>query len=103
MFPLVKELRFAVPWGHLAAKAWGNCDGLPVLCLHGWLDNANSFDRLVPLLPKDHHYVALEFSGHGLSSHLPQGVRYQHIDYVTDVHRVVTGKQNLIFNADNIH
>ncbi|XP_073442787.1 serine hydrolase-like protein 2 isoform X2 [Dendrobates tinctorius] len=87
---LLKELRFKVPWGHLAAKAWGPSEGRPILCLHGWLDNANTFDRLIPLLPNEYYYVALDFSGHGLSSHMPKGVRYQHMDYVTDVHRVVT-------------
>ncbi|KAM8931193.1 serine hydrolase-like protein 2 [Pelodytes ibericus] len=90
MSALLKELRFSVPWGHLAAKAWGTGEGNPVLCLHGWLDNANTFDRLIPLLPQNNHYVALDFSGHGLSSHLPLGMRYQHMDYLTDVHRVVT-------------
>ncbi|XP_069823437.1 serine hydrolase-like protein 2 [Dendropsophus ebraccatus] len=87
---LLKELRFKVPWGHLAAKAWGPSEGRPILCLHGWLDNANTFDRLIPLLPQEYYYVALDFSGHGQSSHLPIGMRYQHLDYLTDVHRVVT-------------
>ncbi|XP_056384049.1 serine hydrolase-like protein 2 [Hyla sarda] len=87
---LLKELRFSVPWGHLAAKAWGPSEGRPILCLHGWLDNANTFDRLIPLLPKDNYYVSLDFSGHGQSSHMPIGMRYQHLDYLTDVHRVVT-------------
>ncbi|XP_053325066.1 serine hydrolase-like protein 2 [Spea bombifrons] len=90
MSALLKELRFSIPWGHLAAKSWGPSEGQRVLCLHGWLDNANTFDRLIPLLPKDYHYVALDFSGHGMSSHIPQGMRYQHLDYVTDIHRVVT-------------
>lgn len=49
---LMSELKLAVPWGHIAAKIWGPQQGSPVLCLHGWLDNANSFDRLIPLLPK---------------------------------------------------
>ncbi|KAM9324494.1 serine hydrolase-like protein 2 [Gastrophryne carolinensis] len=84
------ELRFKVPWGHLAAKAWGPATGRPVLCLHGWLDNANTFDKLIPLLPKENYYVALDFSGHGQSSHLPEGVRYQHQDYLSDVHRVTS-------------
>ncbi|XP_075712696.1 serine hydrolase-like protein 2 isoform X2 [Rhinoderma darwinii] len=86
---LLKELRFKVPWGYLAAKAWGSSKGRPVMCLHGWLDNANTFDRLIPLLPQEYYYVALDFSGHGQTSHLPEGIRYQHLDYVTDIHRVV--------------
>ncbi|KAM4022312.1 serine hydrolase-like protein 2 isoform 2-T4 [Anomaloglossus baeobatrachus] len=41
-------------------------------------------------LLKEYYYVALDFSGHGQSSHLPKGMRYQHMDYMSDVHRVVT-------------
>jgi pimeloyl-ACP methyl ester carboxylesterase len=55
-----------------------------ILCLHGWLDNAASFNRLAPLLlldsksslPKEQQQqqqpmeiVALDFPGHGLSHH----------------------------------
>lgn len=49
---LHSELKVAVPWGHIALKVWGSQKNPPVLCLHGWLDNANSFDRLIPLLPQ---------------------------------------------------
>ncbi|XP_069765952.1 serine hydrolase-like protein [Narcine bancroftii] len=88
---LCHELRLAVPWGHIAAKAWGCPDGWPVLCLHGWADNANSFDRLIPLLPEDFYYVALDFPGHGLSSHRPAGVQYYFPEYVADVRRIAAG------------
>ncbi|NWY43160.1 SEHL2 protein, partial [Sylvia atricapilla] len=87
------ELKFLVPWGHVAAKAWGHSEGHPVLCLHGWLDNANTFDKLIPLLPRDCYYVAMDFSGHGLSSHRPAGCPYHFLDYVTDVRRVVAALQ----------
>ncbi|XP_043737710.1 serine hydrolase-like protein 2 isoform X6 [Cervus elaphus] len=85
---LISELKLAVPWGHIAAKAWGSHQAAPVLCLHGWLNNANSFDRLIPLLPKDFHYVAMDFGGHGLSSHYSQGFPYYHQNFVSEVRRV---------------
>ena len=39
------------------------------LCLHGWLDNANSFVPMMPYLP-DMDLVAVDLPGHGHSSHL---------------------------------
>lgn len=39
-----------------------------ILCLHGWLDNANSFKALLPLL-NDSDTVAIDLPGHGLSDH----------------------------------
>ncbi|XP_037369328.1 serine hydrolase-like protein 2 [Talpa occidentalis] len=85
---LLSELKLAVPWGHIAAKAWGSQQAPPILCLHGWLDNANSFDRLIPLLPKDFHYVAMDFGGHGLSSHYSPGLPYFHQNFVSEIRRV---------------
>ncbi|NXY57892.1 SEHL2 protein, partial [Callaeas wilsoni] len=90
---MFSELKFPVPWGHVAAKAWGSSEGHPVLCLHGWLDNANTFDKLIPLLPRGCYYVAMDFSGHGLSSHRPAGCSYHILDYVTDVCRVAAALQ----------
>ncbi len=47
---------------------WGNPEGLPVLALHGWLDNAASFTHLAPLL--EHcNVIAVDLPGHGLSGH----------------------------------
>ncbi|XP_041527997.1 serine hydrolase-like protein isoform X2 [Microtus oregoni] len=88
---LLSELKLAVPWGHIAVKVWGSQKNPPVLCLHGWLDNANSFDRLIPLLPQGFHYVAMDFGGHGLSSHHHPGFPYYHQSFVSDVRRVATG------------
>jgi pimeloyl-ACP methyl ester carboxylesterase len=57
---------------------------IPVLALHGWLDNAQSF---APLF--DHldglDVVALDLPGHGRSPHRPAGARYHFDDYVFDV------------------
>ncbi|KAH0616824.1 hypothetical protein JD844_028238 [Phrynosoma platyrhinos] len=92
MAGLVSELKFLVPWGHIAAKAWGSPQSRPVLCLHGWLDNANTFSKLIPLLPKDCYYMAIDFAGHGLSSHRPVGCPYYLIDHVSDVRRIAAGE-----------
>ena len=46
-----------------------------VLCLHGWLDNANSFRPLLPLMP-ELNAVAIDLPGHGRSGHLNQAVPY---------------------------
>lgn len=40
-----------------------------VLCLHGWLDNANSFLPMMSLLPEI-DLLAIDFPGHGFSDHL---------------------------------
>ncbi|HBO15754.1 MAG TPA: alpha/beta hydrolase [Porticoccaceae bacterium] len=50
----------------LAAKEWGSPDSRPVIALHGWLDNAATFDRMLPSM-SDLHVVALDAAGHGLS------------------------------------
>lgn len=77
-----KEISFLVPWGHVAAKAWGCPTNPPVLCLHGIMDNAGSFDRLIALLPKTYYYVCIDLPGHGLSSHFPPGVALSFFNYV---------------------
>jgi pimeloyl-ACP methyl ester carboxylesterase len=55
---------FALPAYRLAAVEWGA--GSPCLALHGWLDNAGSFNLLAPRLTGC-HIVALDAAGHGLS------------------------------------
>jgi pimeloyl-ACP methyl ester carboxylesterase len=79
-----EEIEIEIPYLRLAARAWGPETGLPVLALHGWLDNAASFDRLAPLLP-ELRLIALDLPGHGLSDHRPAGVHYHFIDFVPDV------------------
>lgn len=52
----------------LAGLAWGPADGTPVLALHGWMDHADSFAVLAPLL-EGCRVVALDLSGQGQSAH----------------------------------
>jgi len=78
------ELTLAGISGDIAALAVGDRSNPPVLALHGWLDNAATFQRLMPLL--NHYYiVALDFAGHGRSAHRPVGTKYHMADYIADV------------------
>ncbi|MFT0519281.1 alpha/beta fold hydrolase [Pseudomonas faucium] len=52
----------------IAVRCWGPQDGMPVLALHGWLDNAASFERLAPML-EGCFVVAPDLVGHGRSDH----------------------------------
>ncbi|XP_042341803.1 serine hydrolase-like protein isoform X2 [Plectropomus leopardus] len=89
----VSELSLPVPWGEIRGKVWGPDHGRPVLCLHGWADNCGTFNTLIPLLPKECKYVAVDLAGHGLSSHRPAGVFYNFPAYLMDVRRVVEALQ----------
>lgn len=82
--PAGASLSIATPIGTLAAKLWGPEAGRPLLALHGWLDNAASFDRLAPRLPGS-RIVALDLPGHGASDHHPPGVPYAFVDLVAEV------------------
>lgn len=67
-----------------SAKRWGVPGKRKVLGLHGWLDNAATFDRLAPLL-KGIDLISLDFAGHGFSDHRSDGIRYHYVDYISDV------------------
>jgi pimeloyl-ACP methyl ester carboxylesterase len=60
----------------LAGLSWGNPGGRPLLALHGWLDNAASFSVMAPLL-EQHHVVAVDLTGHGLSANRSADAGYQ--------------------------
>lgn len=71
-----------------AVRITGAADAPPVLALHGWQDNAASFEVLAPLLPA-YRIVAPDFPGHGLSSARPLSAPYYIWSYVTEIRAVV--------------
>ncbi|XOV78747.1 MAG: alpha/beta fold hydrolase [Aestuariibacter sp.] len=72
----------------LSALTFGNPEGYPVLCLHGWLDNAASFQPLAPFL-EEFQLLALDLPGHGHSGHRSLGAHYHLLDNITDLHELV--------------
>lgn len=61
-----QALHWTIDGLRIAGLAWGEPSAPPVLALHGWLDNANSFAVLAPLL-EGHYVVAIDLTGHGQS------------------------------------
>lgn len=78
----VEEFEYTFPWGKLAGKWWGSKDIRPIVLLHGWQDNAGSFDTLVPLLPTNFSYLAIDLPGHGRTAHIPDAMNYNILDYI---------------------
>lgn len=68
------------------AKTWGDPNNNNrILAIHGWLDNANTFDKIAPLLSKKHYVVAIDLAGHGLSNHREANGDYYMWDYAIDI------------------
>lgn len=60
-----------------------------IVALHGWQDNAGSFDTLIPLLPESVYIISIDLPGHGLSSHLPPGSPYHDLVFMMELKRVI--------------
>jgi len=60
-------------------------NGVPVIAIHGWLDNAASFEPLSQYLAVSRPFYALEMPGHGLSQHRSDASTYHLVDNVVDV------------------
>ncbi|GBF44241.1 hydrolase or acetyltransferase [Leptospira ellinghausenii] len=67
---------------------WGNPQGIPILCFHGWLDNANSFAPLAPYFP-EYRFISIDFPGHGKSSHKPENTVYYFAEYALEIVSIV--------------
>ena len=83
-----------IPGFSIACKSWGNPDAPLILALHGWLDNANSFDLLAPYLSDNFYLVAIDLPGHGFSSHLPSGCYYHLIDGIFTIVQIIDALQH---------
>ncbi len=88
----MRERDFEVYGRRLAALEWGEPGGVPVLALHGWLDNAASFRPLAETLMSldaPLHIVALDMAGHGQSDHRAADGEYNAWSDLPDIEAVV--------------
>jgi pimeloyl-ACP methyl ester carboxylesterase len=69
----------------LHAMQWNAEGPVPVLFLHGWMDNGRGWDWVIEALPDSVRAIALDFRGHGQSGHLAEGAVYHYPDYLMDV------------------
>ncbi|KAI8854581.1 Alpha/Beta hydrolase protein [Chytridium lagenaria] len=95
------SLSISVPSGiELQAKVWGRAPpdhvdaaskaSSCVLAVHGWLDNANSWDLIAPKLAECGAYVVcVDLPGHGHSEHRHQQGGYYLWDMVDDLLGIV--------------
>lgn len=70
-----RDTTFSVDGLSIAARLHGE-GGLPAIALHGWLDNAASFEALGQRLAGEVQLLAPDLSGHGLSEHKPASGSY---------------------------
>jgi pimeloyl-ACP methyl ester carboxylesterase len=75
-----KEIKVPLPWGEIRGQIFENGDSktkTPIIAVHGYLDNSNSFRPLAPYLcEKEFYLIAIDLPGHGFSSRMPTGVPY---------------------------
>jgi len=94
----IKEVNFTVGLMSLQGIVCGseNQQDNIVLCLHGWLDNAASFMPLMPYLQSelpDKKFIAIDWPGHGKSSHKSLDAHYHFVDWVYDLLQLFESNQ----------
>lgn len=88
----MQQVRFALPALSLAGWQQGSADQQLTLCLHGWLDNADSFLPLSAQL-SEFNLVAIDLPGHGQSQHRSPDAHYHFLDWIYDVATLIKTQQ----------
>jgi len=83
-----QDLEFPLANITLRGVGYGDPSKPMILALHGWLDNALSFQPIAGYL-SDYYILALDITGHGLSSHRSNGAHYHLIDFAYDLHELI--------------
>lgn len=80
----MQEVTLSLPSITLSGLQSG--DKPKILCLHGWLDNAASFQALMQAMP-DTPMLAVDWPGHGKSQW--RSGPYHFVDWVEDVYQII--------------
>jgi pimeloyl-ACP methyl ester carboxylesterase len=78
------ERDFSVRGLQIRVKHWHMDAPVKIIALHGWLDNAASFDVLAPLLPNC-SIAAIDLPGQGFSDKRPASATYHLWDDLVDI------------------
>ncbi len=84
----VREYRLELRHCDCAILEWGPEEGVPILALHGWLDNAATFENLAPRL-NGYRIIAPDLPGHGRSAHLSVDAEYHFLDTLLVIHELL--------------
>ena len=79
-----------VPWGSIAGVQWTVGEGpyTDWVAVHGLMDNAGTFNKIIPGLPDGIRVTCIDLPGHGLSSKISAGSLYHLLDHVVTLQRV---------------
>jgi pimeloyl-ACP methyl ester carboxylesterase len=88
---VLNEIKLKLP--HIELAALSNVKHIDpskptLLMLHGYLDNASSFETLLVHL-NSYQCIAVDMAGHGKSQHRNSDAHYHLIDYAYDLHQLV--------------
>lgn len=88
---MINEIEIRLP--HTTVAALVNYKSLSVskptlIFLHGYLDNADSFATILPLLDS-YQCIAIDLAGHGKSLHRSNDAHYHLSDYAYDLYQLV--------------
>ncbi len=88
-----KDYIVELPNIDIAVQEWGCLTGKPVIALHGWLDNLNSYYPLFSYsdwLEKNNlRVIAIDLAGHGHSLHRHSTHPYYLLEYVQDLYDLI--------------
>jgi pimeloyl-ACP methyl ester carboxylesterase len=75
-------------WGKVYYEKWhATSPRVPIIAIHGWLDNCQSFQPMAPYFNSP--IFCIDLPGHGKSDNLTEGNWYHFVDYVIRLREII--------------